>query len=975
METGNTDLVRRTGHQYDDLPGIEDLDDITYSTDEDYDDDDSNYGGDREDNDEFPDERKIVKDPGPFRYNRKMVIVSLPCAIMVLTLVGELFLMAASFGAGIIVILDPKGEKKRCAILFTLLFICCHAFTIFSILPLLWLSLFNIFLIGVVNLYVILTGGLIALQFTYIRKYELKLALMIEKLLFSLYPWCCIILLTWTCSALVPWPLLPYVFITIGFVYLQLFITPHSSSFILDNKAEDSKELDDLNVVPEVVSLLMAIVYSTAPTLLYIALNVINNPLRQLFSLNVMLQLVFISALSVFLSSLMSLRAVFEFTGWPYVYVVRGRWVAGAVCTLFVYPVLTQFQLTSHFLPWLPAGIAIYGVYGALLSDKKFKGTSLILLPLPCLLFGYWMTWLPWKIVFNMLFGLDIQILYSLLLANCVLCFLSVYTASYGSDNLFSALVTLECVVFTMCEVMLYKENLYSQSFLVMTAVTLLYTLHRLHVVGRMGSWTYTLSSAVHLCKVLVVIIYSVIGQDDTLTAYRVITLFFLAIALIRVVSLEEKLDRTVKEVVYLMLGLCVAVVMNSPLLRLLCIYVLWEEPTVTDTLGLSVLVCGVSVVVVGSLQMSQEYITAVRQLGAVMASVGVLILVLQPTMAFSWQSAVQWGDVGSVVLVATVLLSGYMSTLRQLALAAVLVGICPGIRLATLLYAYSEETPASAMLFRMMIYIPACICLTTMMFIFVKLDIVQKQLEKWLLFLCGCLGLLSAMLLFMDVGFSAESEALMSLPAWKLFTVTTAVVSFSLKVLSTTQDLCIPLVSGRGEKSLPQLPLMGNIACMLTFLFACIQSPARGLLNDIWCCGASLILLCLQRDKRLLNNIRQDNQIVPTMFMSLCVLLLSSVIHSDMWSTGGVSFLRGFLEVITIFATLPTYYILWGLLWEGKLLLSEQVVVFLVPVHTIYLLFGSSYTSQALALVGLYSGIWMMVTKLPLRAYQPDDR
>ncbi|WAR08735.1 hypothetical protein MAR_018693 [Mya arenaria] len=286
METGNTDLVRRTGHQYDDLPGIgiEDLDDITYSTDEDYDDDDSNYGGDREDNDEFPDERKIVKDPGPFRYNRKMVIVSLPCAIMVLTLVGELFLMAASFGAGIIVILDPKGEKKR-------------------------------------------------------------------------------------------------------FVYLQLFITPHSSSFILDNKAEDSKELDDLNVVPEVVSLLMAIVYSTAPTLLYIALNVINNPLRQLFSLNVMLQLVFISALSVFLSSLMSLRAVFEFT------------------------------------------------------------------------------------------------------------------------------------VFTMCEVMLYKENLYSQSFLVMTAVTLLYTLHRPECVGMRSlcgsGWFPANVAGIHHCCTTVGSRYGQCGSSD----------------------------------------------------------------------------------------------------------------------------------------------------------------------------------------------------------------------------------------------------------------------------------------------------------------------------------------------------------------------------------------------------------------------------------------------------------------------------
>ena len=39
------------------------------------------------------------------------------------------------------------------------------------------LSVLNIFLIAVVNMYVILTGGLLALQFTYVRKYETRLAL------------------------------------------------------------------------------------------------------------------------------------------------------------------------------------------------------------------------------------------------------------------------------------------------------------------------------------------------------------------------------------------------------------------------------------------------------------------------------------------------------------------------------------------------------------------------------------------------------------------------------------------------------------------------------------------------------------------------------------------------------------------------------------------------------------------------------
>ena len=74
-----TDAYMRVPHLYDD--------DISYSS---GDDNDSDYGADNEDNDDYPDEDIIPKDPGPFRYNRKLFVVSLPCALMVLSLVGEM---------------------------------------------------------------------------------------------------------------------------------------------------------------------------------------------------------------------------------------------------------------------------------------------------------------------------------------------------------------------------------------------------------------------------------------------------------------------------------------------------------------------------------------------------------------------------------------------------------------------------------------------------------------------------------------------------------------------------------------------------------------------------------------------------------------------------------------------------------------------------------------------------------------------
>ena len=89
MEPTTTEAYQRGGYHPEDY-GFEDIDDddISYSSGNDT---DSDYGADREDNDDYPDERIVLYDPGPFRYNKKMFLVSLPCTIMLLTLVGEMY--------------------------------------------------------------------------------------------------------------------------------------------------------------------------------------------------------------------------------------------------------------------------------------------------------------------------------------------------------------------------------------------------------------------------------------------------------------------------------------------------------------------------------------------------------------------------------------------------------------------------------------------------------------------------------------------------------------------------------------------------------------------------------------------------------------------------------------------------------------------------------------------------------------------
>ena len=62
-----------------------------------------------------------------------------------------------------------------------------------------------------------------------------------------------------------------------------------------------------------------------------------------------------------------------SFEGWDYNNVIKVRWVSGTLATVLCYPALLNLGISSHFLPWLPAAIALYSAYGVLLSYKKYK--------------------------------------------------------------------------------------------------------------------------------------------------------------------------------------------------------------------------------------------------------------------------------------------------------------------------------------------------------------------------------------------------------------------------------------------------------------------------------------------------------------------------------------------------------------------------------------------------------------------------
>ena len=62
---------------------------------------------------------------------------------------------------------------------------------------------------------------------------------------------------------------------------------PHTSSF----KTEKTDEDNDLNIIPETLSLLMAIVYCMSPSMLYVGLHFINRSFISLWTGSVMVSI------------------------------------------------------------------------------------------------------------------------------------------------------------------------------------------------------------------------------------------------------------------------------------------------------------------------------------------------------------------------------------------------------------------------------------------------------------------------------------------------------------------------------------------------------------------------------------------------------------------------------------------------------------------------------------------------------------
>ncbi|XP_060085782.1 uncharacterized protein LOC132565172 [Ylistrum balloti] len=955
----NSDVHQRSGYQDNYDISLED-DDIN----------DDDYAADAEDNEEIPHRHRVFYDPGHFRYNRKVCVAAIPCLLILLAVCGEMLLVIASFGVALLLSIDHGGQNQRTVVIFMVLFIPCHILVLYSFIPLLWVSIMSMLLMALINAFVLLTGAWMIIQFTIFRKQEAEMCVVTEKLLFSAYPGLSACLLTWAVATVIPLKFTPFVLTAIGFIFLQLFMTPTNSSFKL--QPPDVKDDEPIkNIVDHLMLAAIATVYCLLPTVVQIMIGLYQLSTTGIFHIWFMVDVVFLLAVSFFLTTLMSIRSVIESIGMNYSHVIKVRWVSGAVATILCYPALLNLGISSHFLPWLPAAIAMYSSFGALLSYKKYKTAASVCFGLVLIFSLVWPAKLPWKLTFNFLFGLPLTSIYILLLVNSCLCLATAYVATHGRQEIFSVLITLQTFVFIKCELVLFSANLYGWPLFIVTMTATSYTIQRLQVSRRLPQNLACFCMSAHISKGLAVLL-TIFVQYQQISAISCVSLFCFIFMVTRVFVNEMRPDTPVKEILTNLALLSLSVMANvKPMLLILASYLFQENASGADATGIGFIICGILVIAVGSLHLSGN--VSIRHMGIVAIMIGLFILMLQPGAELTGYCVFQWMEMVSILLTAVVIGTDFVHKFYQIAVCSVVLGVCPGVRALLMLYQEEEEIP----LMKAAMFVVTSLFITCAILCFFKANHLGYSFEQHMIRLCVVLMVLSQVSLITDLITKDKKEPILAVPAWKLFLAANLTISVCLKILSLQKyKEIIPLTTDKGEKKQASLlPMAGNAATVMSFLLICLLAPASGFLHDVWCCGASLVLVCLQKDTQILVSLKEENQTVPTKLAAIVVLLIATIFRTRIWDAHGITILRCVMEICLVLAYLPVLYILSGVLWKNKVLLSEQVVVFLLPLNLPLILYGTSYTSWAMATTGIVTSLWMMSNILPLKPYQPPHR
>ncbi|CAH1798390.1 unnamed protein product [Owenia fusiformis] len=909
----------------------------------------------------------------PFQYNARVIVPFLPCFCIVLALAGELLLTMIVVGALVLHILDNMEEKSKAIAFFVVLLMCCQMTVMYSAAPLIWSSLFNVLLIVLLNMFTVLTGGWALIQFPAFIRQEPMVVKVVELMLFAVYPFGCTLLLSWATASVIMVEAAPYCIIIYGFVLLQLFMTPTISSFC----KTDSQNAETTLILDPMIVGILSLVYATMPTMVYVVITLILD-FRTLFYASTIIHGLFIAGLSVFLSSLLHIKSFLEASGIEEKYIKYIRWCAAVVCLSLLGPVLLYQGTPSEVLHLMPLAAALHTIYGYVAGRKNNDIPLVVMVVVMTIFYIYLFSILPWQLnqYLNDNVG-GVQYIHMVMCISVLLCVLAVIVAVVAEPELFGIVITFQSFSMVMCEKFLLAAGVYSPTLLTIILVFAAYFLIRLFHANKIYEKDALMSLSLHLTKVPD-IIDAVVDNKDVSTAsftYRLFSTLILAAIVSRVVVFENRdVIPNIQALMYFV-ALGVSIMFNTfSILPEIWWFVMRDFPSLIDVIALGFTIWGLLF-----LKLSYCHVIPgndTKQLSPMLLCYGVLMMLIHPPLEYTWEATQKWLILLSITISLPTL--PIIRTIRHplplFGLTAV-AGFPVGFFVTDIIYSLLKDGSGVGVLANMFIGLN----LTTVFFLTASLyqiDHITTVLRKRLYFILTTLGICSVVLFIHDATFldlrtehgSLKMEFI-DIPASKMALLNTLVAAAGLKLFSIkNKPSNLPKTAGGVPYIDRKLPLLGNACAVIAYLLACQACPIQQW--EFWYCGCTLLLLLLQKDHYLLHILSPSNQAAPAVSMTTLMLLFTTLISNQLWTTeSGYTMFRGIVEIIIEIIALPNLLTFLYLFWKDStntLDGLEQIAVFTMPLNGLLFLFGTSYNSWVLAGISLVCGIWTTMIRIP---------
>lgn len=860
-------------------------------------------------------------------------------------------------------LLYNAGNKQKALIAYLATAVVIQITVVYSVLPLLWKSVLNLVVILALNVYTFMTGGWILLLFEDFRFRDADLLILIEAGLFSMYPAVFIILVTWTVAIMTSVTLAPYVLMLVGFLILQVFLTPLMSSFV-KNHPQGSLAVWDLPsgyiLDPNAVATIAGL-YAAASPFLVIVISLVTG-WRSLFSMLTLVQVLFVASISVFLATFLNLRLFLDSRGIQQKHLLILRWSASFVAMALLVPFLVFLEIRLSLLPWLPLILALYIsiIICHLQRHKAAVRASLLML-----LLGFFLIFsqLPSALNYNVPNGtVSMTVLLLVLALNAVLCIVSIYCAIFASNDAFGlCLLVLSGCSLHASQVLLTSQLLPFFLLLLLSAVFIYLSIRLYH--SNKLSWQHSLLiAALHLttlannisdfCPESKTLQRS---SDGLLNVFGFLSILFLFVMILHVFVFEQQNDIRQFEILRDLVFLVAALMCNAPffMTNLLCA-MLGMEPVFSAYLGLGSFIVSCAYLKLAFFNKSRP--SQSKYYTAALVVIPVITFVLQPQLSLQSIELQKWSIVIGVLCV---LLALPLATIHRNSLH--IIGACFGMPLALCcLYLMFPSSPS--LLIQLTVGVKVFVCLILLLIAWQN----PKNSGKWIKTLGLVIGVTSFALLTLESAFGLRSQKTyfgVTLASASSFLVA-VVIKFHYSEYEQNQ------LEGRFayNRQLFGVAVLGNIHAVASFALFVVQWKS----SDFWYIWVSIFSLCLlllNRDDLLLGNLSKANRFAPVAMAASLTLYVAAILDCRLLTLAATTWTKciGVIELLALLLVTPVLLNFWTICWWSRYWWSDKLVVFLTPVFFLFIFVGQSYASWTLAVFGFAVSAWLMKCKLPL--------